>query len=65
MVVPECRVKAAEFDKKHREAARSYSKNTHVKKHAGAQELAQHYTAGEYDHGMTPLAVYKVRTFRS
>ena len=48
MVVPECPVKAAEFDRKHGEASKGYSKNTQVKNHAGARELATQYTAGEF-----------------
>ena len=43
MGVPECPVKAAEFDEKH---TRPVTKDIKVKNHAGARELADQYTAG-------------------
>ena len=60
MVVPECPVKAADFDEKHSRPRRI------VKNHAGARELADQYTAGsEYtrtppDYVATPLIRFTV-----
>ena len=42
MAVPECPVKAADFDEKHRRSTRT----SKVKNHAGARELAGQYTTG-------------------
>jgi hypothetical protein len=41
MVVPECPVKAADFDEKHSRPRKK------VKNHAGARELAGQYTTGK------------------
>ena len=43
MAVPECPIKAAEFDKQHWKLSTS---RTNVKNHAGARELAGQYTGG-------------------